>query len=380
MEKGVYTIIPFGSQFLMLKRRDNRLWEFPGGKIELGETPYQAAKREVLEETGLTVDVRPLWFTKLKYASKKVSVCYYIGLPKNIMDVYNIVTSKEHKSSAWFNIHAMDDLPTVSVRAILPKLHTICNMHVVNRFISYLGYYKVKHVLSAGYTGSLARGDYLPYYSDIDLFVYFNKSIELDKLRKILNNLDYMANCQVSLHIDNVKTENSIQGYLDLLEQKYCRIYLYKQYRHKYNVTESPKLIKEASLKSILRSLMFFRYYYCLIRSKNAELGAIHCDCIRRGKDYHALLLGKLYDIATDIIRYVAMYQSGRFIRNLLDALSVIKYNTAISDIVQDWLTWGYNQQSILISFNCNNYNMFYARLKRLVRFYEHVQTFEARC
>ena len=33
------------------------LWEFPGGKIEAGETPQAAAARECLEETGLTVEV-----------------------------------------------------------------------------------------------------------------------------------------------------------------------------------------------------------------------------------------------------------------------------------------------------------------------------------
>jgi 8-oxo-dGTP diphosphatase len=31
------------------------LWEFPGGKIEPGESPEAAAVRECLEETGLTV-------------------------------------------------------------------------------------------------------------------------------------------------------------------------------------------------------------------------------------------------------------------------------------------------------------------------------------
>ena len=33
------------------------LWEFPGGKIEPGESPEAAACRECLEETGMAVDV-----------------------------------------------------------------------------------------------------------------------------------------------------------------------------------------------------------------------------------------------------------------------------------------------------------------------------------
>jgi 8-oxo-dGTP diphosphatase len=32
------------------------LWEFPGGKIQSGETPEEAAVRECLEETGVAVE------------------------------------------------------------------------------------------------------------------------------------------------------------------------------------------------------------------------------------------------------------------------------------------------------------------------------------
>jgi 8-oxo-dGTP diphosphatase len=44
-------------------------WNFPGGKIEDGETPEEACMREIEEETGLTVHiVRKIYEDPYRYA------------------------------------------------------------------------------------------------------------------------------------------------------------------------------------------------------------------------------------------------------------------------------------------------------------------------
>jgi 8-oxo-dGTP pyrophosphatase MutT (NUDIX family) len=52
---GVTALIERDGKLLLERRRDTGQWNPPGGKVELDESLEQALRKEVLEETGLTV-------------------------------------------------------------------------------------------------------------------------------------------------------------------------------------------------------------------------------------------------------------------------------------------------------------------------------------
>jgi ADP-ribose pyrophosphatase YjhB (NUDIX family) len=53
-------VIREDGRMLAIRRRDNGTWEPPGGVLELNETPEEGVVREVLEETGVHVEVEQL--------------------------------------------------------------------------------------------------------------------------------------------------------------------------------------------------------------------------------------------------------------------------------------------------------------------------------
>jgi 8-oxo-dGTP diphosphatase len=53
-------VIREDGRMLAIKRADNGDWELPGGIVELDEDPRDTVRREVLEETGVTVETGQL--------------------------------------------------------------------------------------------------------------------------------------------------------------------------------------------------------------------------------------------------------------------------------------------------------------------------------
>ena len=73
------------------------MWEFPGGKIEPGESQEVALKREIQEELGVDIIIeKPLCTTEYDYPSFHLTMhCYLCSVKSGDIEL------REHKSAWW---------------------------------------------------------------------------------------------------------------------------------------------------------------------------------------------------------------------------------------------------------------------------------------
>ncbi len=102
-ELNVYVVVRNGDRILVLRRKDG-FWEFPGGGVDWGESPEQAAARELREETGIAAGkLEMLGITSAVYKKgedDKHSVYIVYATDTSGTDV---VIGGEHDEYRWLN-------------------------------------------------------------------------------------------------------------------------------------------------------------------------------------------------------------------------------------------------------------------------------------
>lgn len=113
VEVAVGVLIDKDGRFLLTSRPEGKVyagyWEFPGGKLEAGETVEQALRRELQEELGITIAAAEPWKVELvdyPHARVRLHFC-------KVFDWAGALQMREQQTMSW------QQLP-VQVTPVLP--------------------------------------------------------------------------------------------------------------------------------------------------------------------------------------------------------------------------------------------------------------------
>jgi 8-oxo-dGTP diphosphatase len=106
-------LVDADNRILISKRPEGKalagLWEFPGGKLEAGETPEECLIRELQEELGVTTKpacLAPLTFASFKYPD------FHLFMPLYVCRRYEgIARGVEGQEIKWVHPKKLRDYP-----------------------------------------------------------------------------------------------------------------------------------------------------------------------------------------------------------------------------------------------------------------------------
>ena len=132
-ERAILTVVAVAlvdadGRVLLAQRPEGKsmagLWEFPGGKIQSGESPEAALIREIKEELGIDVKescLAPLTFASHAYAD------FHLLMPLYVCRRWQgEVAAKEGQSLAWVRPTRLSDYPMPP--ADKPLIAPLCDL------------------------------------------------------------------------------------------------------------------------------------------------------------------------------------------------------------------------------------------------------------
>ena len=111
METIVGTIILKDNKVLMVKEAKEKCygkWSFPAGHIEPNETIYEGAKRETLEETGCTVNLKKAFPVFLKNTEdSKIVMMHFLS---DLIEESNSYDTNEIIEKKWISLNEIKNM------------------------------------------------------------------------------------------------------------------------------------------------------------------------------------------------------------------------------------------------------------------------------